>query len=176
MSPGLTQFPLSPAVMDPSVRWAHQWDHQNATLILKNPGISRILLVANHREHREIWECARAPETVDFRPSSGGKKANEKNPVWLENALRHLDTEWLQPSGSDDTGETTWRRNRKMLPGLDGRRKIVNFMNSLNCCRCPPPSPPSWIKRPSSGWRLATWKWESSFLTVRKRSNQTVAD
>ena len=55
--------------------------------------------------------------------------------------------------------ETPWRRNLKMPPGPDGKRRIVNFMNWPNCCRFPPPSPPSWIKRPSSGWPPATWRW-----------------
>ncbi|OWK54588.1 hypothetical protein RLOC_00008432 [Lonchura striata] len=35
-----------------------------------------------------------------------------------------------------------------MLPGLDGRKKTVNFMNWLNYYPCPPLSPLSWTKHP----------------------------
>lgn len=42
----------------------------------------------------------------------------------------------------------TWRRNPKRPQGLDGKRRIVNFMNWRKCCRYRRQSPPSWIKPP----------------------------
>lgn len=63
--------------------------------------------------------------------------------------------------------EPKWRRNPKRPQGLDGKRRTVSFTSWLKCCHCRRPSPPSWTKRPSSGWRRATWRWESFSLRVR---------
>lgn len=60
----------------------------------------------------------------------------------------------------------TWRRNPKRPQGLDGKRRTVNFMNWRKCCLSRRPSPPSWIKPPSYGWPLVTWRWGSCSLRV----------
>lgn len=86
---------------------------------------------------------------------------------------RWIVTTLIQPDQrrrDDDTRpvkRTPWRRSLKTPPGLGGRKKTVNFMSWPSCCRCPPPSRPSWTKRPSSAWPLATWRWGSSSLKVR---------
>lgn len=72
----------------------------------------------------------------------------------LKGAPSHTEEE-----GYSDYKAPKWRRNPKRPQGLDGKRRTVNFMNWPNCCRCPPPSPPSWTRRPSSAWPPATWRW-----------------
>lgn len=86
--------------MDPSVRWALQWADQSATIILRNPGISRSLLVANHQKNLEIWECVHAPAAVDFRPTRGRNLGSCVETSRLHfNGMRHLDRHWLTAAG-----------------------------------------------------------------------------
>lgn len=59
-----------------------------------------------------------------------------------------------------------WRKSPRMLRRHEEKKKMENFMNWPNCCRCPRPSHLSWTKRQSSDWPQVTWKWEPCFLTV----------
>lgn len=119
-------------------------------LIATNPGTIRIPFA----NHRNTWKYG---------------KVSSRQQLWTLGQRDYLNStsgDVTMTPGQWVTGKVCeqekipWRRNLKMRPGLDGKKKTVNFMNWPNCCRCPPPSPPSWIKPQLSDWQQATWRWE----------------